>query len=136
MKQKIKLIFSTKIFFTSLLPLVLWMGLIFIMSSVQKIAVTDDYVKSFAMFKTLHLIEYGILFLLWLRFFHLIKINNQYILAFLLTFIYGFSDELHQGFVSGREGKFRDALVDGLGALLTWWFIKANPKLQKLLFKK
>jgi VanZ family protein len=106
------------------------------MSSVQKIAVTDNYAKSFAMFKTLHLIEYGILFLLWLRFLHLIKIKNQYILAFLLTFIYGFSDELHQGFVPGREGKFRDALVDGLGALLALWLIKANPKLQKLLFKK
>lgn len=39
-------------------------------------------------------------------------------LSFVLGFLYGFSDELHQYFVPGRNPSAADLLVDGLGVFL------------------
>ncbi len=127
---------AAKLFFTSILPLVLWMLFIFLLSNRQKIAFTKNYTVSFVIFKTLHLIEYAILYCLWLRFFHLIGTKQKYFAAFLCTFFYGLSDELHQSFIFGREGKFRDALVDALGGILAWVLTIKNKNLRKLVFFK
>ena len=42
-------------------------------------------------------------------------------LAVLTTFAYGCVDEVHQGFVSGRQPELADALADGIGAALAIW---------------
>jgi VanZ family protein len=39
-------------------------------------------------------------------------------LSFVLGFLYGFSDELHQHFVSGRKASVLDLLVNGVGVFL------------------
>jgi VanZ family protein len=86
-------------------------------------------------FKSFHLIEYGILFILseWSFRLHFRKTGKTIHLgrfrfhwgpawaAFLLVVVYGASDEFHQTFVPTREGKLRDVLIDGLGGWLAWW---------------
>ena len=102
-----------------LLPLI-WMGLIFYGSSRQRVKVADQFWLNFLFFKTLHVLEYGILFLLW----HLPLYNKRYSskLAAFISIIYGISDEIHQTFVPTREGRPRDVFIDTLGVLIFWRF--------------
>lgn len=104
-----------------LLPL-FWMALIFYGSSRQKIAVTDSYFTSFLIFKSLHVLEYGILFLLWNFSLEKIKHGTRY--ALVISILYGMLDEFHQTFVPTRGGRPRDVLIDALGVFLFWWVLK------------
>ncbi len=106
---------------------------IFSLSNRQKVAFTDNYPLSFVIFKTLHLIEYGILFFLWARTLLLAKVKNPFYWALFFTFAYGLSDEFHQSFINGREGKLLDAVVDSLGGMITWILIKKNQLINKLV---
>ena len=50
-------------------------------------------------------------------------------LAALSTFAYGCLDEVHQGFVSGRQSDLADVLADGVGAAVaSWGWNKAEPR--------
>ncbi len=40
------------------------------------------------------------------------------VMAFALTVLYGFSDELHQSFVPDRNGRLDDVIVDTVGATI------------------
>lgn len=111
------------------------MLIVFLLSNRQKVAFTDNYPVSFSIFKTLHLFEYGVLFLLWLRFLFLTKCKYKYWLALIFTFLYGLSDEWHQSYIPGREGKLLDACVDALGGLIAWYLIRKNQALKKIVFK-
>jgi hypothetical protein len=122
-----------KLFFTGLVPLLAWMAFIFLLSSREKVAFTDNYPVSFSIFKTLHLIEYAALYLLWWRFLFLAGLKKPYLTALFLTFTYGLSDELHQSFINGREGKLLDACVDGLGGTLAMVIIKKNKLLEQII---
>lgn len=42
---------------------------------------------------------------------------KQILLSLILAFLYACSDEIHQRFVSGRSGEFRDVCIDSCGAL-------------------
>ncbi len=119
------------------LPVVLWMGVIFLFSSRQKIAVTDSYVVSFLFFKTLHLIEYAFLYLVTYR-----AVKNTlpvrmfwvFLLPFIITALYAVSDEIHQTYVPTREGKPRDAIIDMFGAGISWVSLQQLlPKMPKKL---
>jgi len=57
----------------------------------------------------------------------------SYLTALFLTFTYGLSDELHQSFINGREGKLLDACVDGLGGTLAMVIIKKNKLLEQII---
>lgn len=120
------------IFFTGFVPLVVWMLLIFYFSSQPRIPITTNYVVSFAIFKTLHLVEYAMLFFLWVRFLLLMGIHKAFIIAFIATVLYAGSDELHQMFIPTREGMFRDVLVDTIGAGLMYMGLKMT-QLKNLL---
>ncbi len=99
----------------------LWMGLIFFASAQKRVAVTGDYLLSFVIFKSLHLIIYAILFLLWRI--ALPGIKNAGIIAMIISITYGAADELHQGFVPTREGTIRDVVIDAFGVILAWQLI-------------
>jgi len=103
------------------LPPLIWMGFIFYLSSRQKIAVSSHYWISFFIFKSLHIIEYGILFLLW--YWALGENKKGVRIAAWLAIIYGLSDEIHQGFVPTREGRVRDILIDALGVWLFYRYL-------------
>lgn len=110
------------------LPVACWMILIFIFSSRQRIEVSDIYSVNFIVFKTLHIIEYAILYILSFRamkYSHT-KINQTQWArwALVITLLYAASDEIHQTFVPTREGRLRDVIIDGLGGGLGWYTIE------------
>lgn len=141
MEQKRKKIVSRVAqLFSSWGPVLVWMSIIFFLSTRQSMAVSDDYVWNFLFFKTLHLIEYVVLFLLYMRAINLTIVIKpmHFFVAFFLTLMYAASDEFHQMFVPTREGTLRDVIIDCLGALLAWIFLyrvlpKAPKKLKKLV---
>ncbi|KKU80885.1 hypothetical protein A2875_05120 [Candidatus Gottesmanbacteria bacterium RIFCSPHIGHO2_01_FULL_46_14] len=109
-------------------PAIIWMAIIFAFSSRESVSVDERFIINFLFFKTLHVIEYGVLFILYCR-----AIKNKWI-AFFLTIAYASTDEFHQTFVSTREGRVRDVIIDGIGATLSWIFlIKLLPKAPKKL---
>lgn len=119
------------------LPVVLWMGVIFLFSSRQKIAVTDSYIASFLFFKTLHLIEYAFLYTVTYRAVkNTLQVNKGWVwvLPFCITTLYAVSDEIHQTYIPTREGKPRDAIIDMFGAAIAWISLQQLvPKMPKKL---
>ena len=125
-------------FFRYILPVLLWMGLIFILSDQDKLrsaqhnvlvlwiletfgidldALTGGH-ASFIIRKTAHFTEYFILYL-WvhraLKAYH-IRSFTRY--AWLITVFYACTDEVHQTYVPGRVGSPIDVGIDALGATL------------------
>ncbi|HCM82722.1 MAG: VanZ-like protein [Candidatus Gottesmanbacteria bacterium GW2011_GWA2_44_17] len=118
------------------LPVILWMIVIFLFSSRQKIALTDSYAVSFLVFKTLHLFEYIFLYLVSFRaFFNSgFRENQAFLWAFTLTVLYAMTDEIHQAYVPTREGRLRDVIIDGLGGSFGWVILtQLLPKAPKKL---
>lgn len=132
---------KTRIF--AFVPVLIWMGVIFFFSSRMRVSVSSEYVLNFIFFKTLHILEYAVLFALSYRAFCTTVSGrsatlNAFIYAFLLSVVYAASDEIHQMFVQTREGTVRDVIIDALGALSAWMVIaslrpKLPPELKKWL---
>lgn len=99
------------------LPVVIWMTVIFFLSGRESVQVADEPLINFLFFKTLHVIEYAILFVLYYR-----ALKNK-TAALLLTLLYAATDEIHQLFVPTREGKLRDVIIDAIGAGVSWILI-------------
>ncbi|HSV95056.1 MAG TPA: VanZ family protein [Spirochaetia bacterium] len=96
------------------LPAIIWMILIFLVSSIPDIPSNRVDVLDFLMKKSAHIIEYTILFLLWFR-----AIGNKNpIQAFMISIIYAFTDEIHQLLVPGRTGNLRDVGIDSIGMII------------------
>jgi VanZ family protein len=123
------------------LPVVAWMIVIFLLSSRHSVTVSPEYFLNFVFFKTLHIIEYAILFTLTTRALYRggagMMGRDVYVWAFIMTLVYAMSDELHQQFVPSRQGHLRDVIIDGVGAGLTWYYLsqllpKAPKKLRNL----
>jgi VanZ family protein len=107
------------------LPVYLYAGLIFVLSSV---ALPPSAPEILSADKLLHLLEYAILGYLiaragrntpaW-------KISRHFrVFAVCAATLYGFSDEFHQSFVPGRQVEMMDVLADGIGAFLGQIFIR------------
>ena len=59
----------------------------------------------------------GLLIMSYLKEIYMIN-NKGLLLAFIICFLYACSDEIHQLFVPGRSGEFRDVLIDSTGSVL------------------
>ena len=69
--------------------------------------------------KLAHVFEYGLLASLVYFALKKSEANTHPILTpFLIAFLYGISDEIHQYFVPGRNADVFDALADGVGAFV------------------
>lgn len=93
-----------------------YMGLIFILSSFPPPMELPSF--SFAD-KLAHLLAYGVL--ASLIYFALKKSQasvHPIFIPFLIAFLYGVSDELHQYFVPGRDADLFDAVANGVGAFV------------------
>jgi VanZ family protein len=111
------------------LPVLLWMGVIFVASSQPELPFILNKTVDFITKKAGHVTEYGVLaFLLWRA---ISKERGWPALpsfggAFVLSLLYAVSDEFHQTFVPGRTGRLTDVGFDALGTLLAlcliWWF--------------
>ena len=115
------------------LPPIVWMALIFYFSSRFRVSATGKFLFDFIIFKTLHLVEYAILYFLLFRAFFSINnqqltTNNKFIFPLLISILYAVSDEFHQTLVPTREGKIRDVFIDSLGILLMYIYIMKNIK--------
>ena len=139
-----------------------WMVMIFMLSN-QPASISDGNSKSiikifkalglnldsvlgdladFAVRKSAHFIEYLVLSLL---IYSACRENNSISKSILfsvgLVFCYACTDEIHQIFVAGREGRFRDVMIDTSGgatamlAQFIYHFRKQWPFSKKVLAK-
>lgn len=111
------------------LPAIAWMGLIFFMSSRQRISVADEYLLNFLFFKTLHVAEYAILYFLVFRAFYIFpdrhsQTKSTFLSAITIAIFYAITDEVHQTLVPTREGTVRDVLIDTLGIVIMYTLIR------------
>lgn len=88
--------------------------------------------------KTAHFTVYCSLGLLLFVFFKTIDINDKkrIMISLFLAFLYACTDEIHQLFVSGRSGEFKDVCIDTCGALfgiLVVYFVYKLKKRKKYL---
>ena len=115
------------------LPVLLWMGMIFVVSSRSSLPFVLNKTVDLVTKKAMHVTEYGVLaFLLW----RAISRERGWPAwpsfggAFVLSLLYAVSDEFHQTFVPGRNGALTDVGFDALGALLAlglvWWSCRKN----------
>lgn len=122
------------------LPVFLWGLVIFLFSSLSTTPVSQSQFLNFLFFKNLHFWEYAILLVLTFR-----AVKNSfklpvwevYLVSLLLVVVFSLTDEIHQTFVPGREGKLKDVLIDTFSAgfilVLIWkWLPKAPKKLKSL----
>jgi len=93
-------------------PAIIWMGVIFYLSSRSTVGIGTNQMNRVLILKSFHLIEYAILAILLS-----IAISNNKLIIF-IAYLYAISDELHQYFVPGRSGLFRDTLIDLIGILI------------------
>lgn len=127
----------------SLLLVILWMILIFIMSSFDAnnssnqsnfivdiitsiINIKDTELLSLIIRKLAHFTEYFILGLLVINF--IIRYDKKIIIAILLCIIYATSDEIHQIFVPGRSCQITDIMIDSLGSIMGIYLYKLITK--------
>lgn len=113
------------------------MGIIYHLS-----AQSEPEVPSFLLLndKVTHFFEYALLGLLLIR-----ALKKEYfkfnhtglkLIALLAAAAYGLSDELHQGFVSGRNADFYDWLVDFYGSAFGSFCLLIPKERLSLLIRK
>jgi len=118
------------------LPPLVWMGLIFFTSSQSGLPspTKPDTLADALLWKTAHVVEYGILMgLLWRAFDNgEVSWTTPFVCSFIVSVLFAASDEYHQIFVPGREGKLVDVGIDSLGILLAsgalWWLRKRSEQ--------
>ena len=134
------------------LLLIIWMGFIFYMSN-QPANVSDGQsnkvlfiltglgldvngifgeLANFVVRKCAHFLEYMILAFLLLNVVNIYcKSKVSSILSVVFVFLYACTDEFHQIFVPGREGAFRDVIIDtwgGITLILLYNLIRGKKK--------
>ncbi len=120
MKRKIEKNF-VQIFFWYYLPLFVWIGIIWFLSS-QEGTITKEapqwsfYVQR----KGAHIVEFFLLTFLFWRVIGLFIKNNldRFVWTFVWVLWMAILDESHQNLVVGREGKVSDVIIDMIGASL------------------
>lgn len=108
---------------------ILLMIIIFILSSRPRTSITTTFTIDFIIFKSLHMIEYGLLFFLIYRALsETTRLNGRakVIGAMIITIGYAITDEIHQTFVPSREGTVRDILIDTAGASIVYLIYAKN----------
>jgi hypothetical protein len=113
-------------------PLVLWMTLLFILSSQSVLVDIEDEAGEKFFYKTAHLIAYAVLAWLWWRALAPQRQTSWPVLlaALALTVFYAISDEAHQAFVPGRHAALYDVLFDASGALAMILLIRYSGHLR------
>lgn len=111
-------------------PVLLWMAIIFTFSSYSGSAISNFDLLDFFIKKSIHLIEYAILWYLTKK--ALVETttlsNHQTtLLSFLIIILYAGSDEFHQSFSPSRHPSIRDVIIDATGATISYLiFLNTN----------
>ncbi|CEK31598.1 acetobutylicum phosphotransbutyrylase [[Clostridium] sordellii] len=121
---------------------IIWMGLIYYMSNqpasisssqsggfinmLSNLPIIGNTIKElmkigiaeFLIRKSAHMFLYFTLAILIYMVFKNINNRKAYLYSIIGCFIYACTDEIHQLFITGRSGEFKDVLVDTLGATI------------------
>jgi VanZ family protein len=125
-----------KKFFKFWLPVIMWMAIIFTLSSIPDLK--TDLKEDFILRKIAHILEFAILTFLLFRAMSSGKsgqsrsaLIGEIIYSAIIALFYAFSDEFHQFFVQGRQCSFRDVSIDSVGILIvaSLCYIKNRKKL-------
>ncbi|SFK48628.1 VanZ like family protein [Lachnospiraceae bacterium KH1T2] len=83
--------------------------------------------------KIAHMTEYALLTLSFMLALYMWEIRDKrlYIISFICSVAYAFSDEFHQSFVEGRYDSLVDVAIDSCGALIAVLIILAIANRQK-----
>lgn len=100
------------------LPVIVWSGIIFYMSSIPGLKVTSDTFWDVVLRKLAHLTEYLVLYVLVYRATRRVWWSAGWCV------VYALSDEMHQKWVSTRDGNLRDVVIDVSGTLLGWALVR------------
>ena len=99
--------------------------LIAVIQKIFGVTFTDFVIRKFA-----HMFEFALLgFFSAMAFCYTFKKVRKIYLAFLFSFLYAVSDEIHQLFVLGRAGQIRDVFIDTAGILLGLGLMLASYKI-------
>lgn len=115
-------------------PLILWMWVIFYFSAQEGSGHQYCDFRMFVERKSAHVFEYFILTLLVMRMLKYLgkPIVKSIVYATIISLIYAASDEFHQLFVYGREGKLSDVGIDFIGIFLTFFIYFGLMSYQKI----
>jgi len=119
------------------LPLLAWMGMIFYLSAQPDLPGPPEPWLHAVISNSAHFGLYAVLAYLWWRALRSLrdrqgpqracweKVTDRGVLAlvFLVSVLYGMSDEFHQSFVPGRHPSLLDLLVDAIGAGVVVWVV-------------
>jgi VanZ family protein len=113
------------------LPVILWAGIIFWLSSIPDLE--SGLKQDFILRKIAHILEFAFLTFLLLRAIsaEVVLPKRIVIYAVIFALFYALTDEYHQSFVLGRQCSLKDVGIDSIGILITGlvWYIKdrKNP---------
>lgn len=124
------------------LPPILWALMIFKFSSGSIPKASPSFWVDFVIKKIGHVILFATLAVLTYRGLVGSGVNRKKaaILAVIISFLYGASDEFHQMYTQGREARSRDVIIDttgaGLAMFLIYKYVSHFPKrLREILLK-
>lgn len=108
----------------------MWATIIFFLSSQQTTGIGGTRTQRFVVLKFFHLVEYSLLTILLIRAIAQtitqIVAKHAWFGACVIALLFAISDEFHQAFVPGREGRIRDIIIDligiCLGCIITYMF--------------
>ena len=100
------------------LPVIVWAGLIFYLSSIPDLRSPFNEFWDTVLRKIAHMAEFCILFLLLFRALDNLSKKRKIFWALLFSILYAFSDEWHQKFVFGRVSSLIDISIDSFGAII------------------
>lgn len=111
------------------------MVIIFYLSSRPTFIIGSGGWQNFIFFKSLHFLEYALLFVLLYRAIKTTITKNKLSSAWgagIIAFFWAVIDEIHQLYVPTRSGTLRDILIDSLGIcfglILLWIILPKAPK--------
>lgn len=119
----------------NLILLILWMIVIFVMSSfdasqsgsqsgfivslINKVLRVENVeLLGIIIRKLAHLTEYAILGILMINCLKDYKIRKYLLISVILCFLYACTDEFHQTFIPGRSGNIIDVMIDTTGSFI------------------
>lgn len=109
------------------LPVFVWMAVVFTLSAQPSFGTGSASLSVWQFFlrKGAHVVEYFVLGTLLFRLFRFHFSKNSHIISagvVLFSMLYAFSDEAHQLFVFGRQGRVSDIGIDAIGVFLALVF--------------
>ncbi len=105
------------------LPVIVWMGVIFIGSSIGNIPRVGGRTTDSIVHRAAHVLEFAVLGVLLLRAVNKEKpvTKREMIITLFVVTLYGASDEFHQRFTPGRNSEGLSVLFDAAGGAIGGW---------------